>query len=123
MTAFSGRNPADNKHGARRNQWRVPSAPRSPDEQKTDTVGIHAPPASCDDVIPTTLSTELFGQNVVEAQVVWGEILEAVLALVRVAQKQVASRERRMSPVLVHKLLVREIKTLLNQNDRRSIGW
>lgn len=83
-------------------------------------MGTHAPPASCDDVIPTTLSTQLFGQNVVEAQVVWGEILEAVLALVRVAQKQVASRERRMSPVLVHELLLGE-KTNMVESKRQTV--
>ena len=124
VEALGGRNSAD-KHGARRNQQRVPSAPRSPDEQKKRHRGstpllqrkAHAPPASRDDVIPATLSAEFFGQNVIEAQVVWGEILEAVLALVRVAQKQVASRERRMSPVLVHELLLSQTKTLLNRND------
>lgn len=51
----------------------------------------------------------------VEAEIVGGEVLEAILALVRVAQKQVTSRERRVRPVLVHEFLPEE--GLLNRND------
>lgn len=65
----------------------------------------NTPATSSDHILPSTLPTQLLGDHVIEAQVVRRKVLEAVLALVAIAEEQVAARESRSGAVVIDELL------------------
>lgn len=68
---------------------------------------LRIPATSRHNILPRRLSPQLLGHHVIEAQVSRWEVLEAVLALVPIAQEQVAPRESGRGAVIVHELLER----------------